>query len=116
MARPHIQSAFPKQRYQFGEFSITLLADVQSNDPIDYLYIIAVMREGNTEPEVYITCEMTSSKDAKPAYRVRVLSDQQEHVISTDSQWGNEKAFCEFALEGIKQMFELTDEEPKALG
>ena len=118
MATPHIQSAFPKRRYQFGEFSITLLTDIQSDDPIDYLYIMAAMREGNTHPEVYITCEAITPKEneeEKSTCRVRVLSSEQEHIISTDSQWRNEQSFCEFALEGIKQMFELSDEEPTPL-
>ena len=114
MAIPHIQSALPRKRYQFGEFSITLLTDIQSNDCENYVYILAAIRDGSTQPEVYITCEAITL-DEKPTYRVRLRSDQQEHIISTESHWGNEKKFCEFALEGIKQMFELTDEEPKLL-
>lgn len=115
MATPHIQSAIPKKRYQYGEFTITLLTDIQSEDSPDYLYLMAAVREGNAQPEVYITCE-TIMQDGARTYQVRVLSDQQEHIISTQLQWGNEKAFCEFALEGISQMFELSDEQPTPIG
>lgn len=117
MATPHIQSALPRRRYQFGEFSITLLTDIQSDEPVDYKYILAAMREGGTQPEVYITCEAIRREDEKEkqTYRIRVLTDQQEHIISTDTQWQNESAFCEFALDGIKQMFELSDEEATLL-
>ena len=115
MAIPHIQSAIPKKRYQYGEFTITLLTDIQSNDPPDYKYLMAAVREGNAQPEVYITCEKIIH-DTTTTYQVRVLSDQQEHTISTDNEWGNENAFCKFALDGISQMFELSDEQPTPIG
>ena len=115
MAIPHIQSAIPKKRYQYGEFTITLLTDIQSNDTPNYLYLMAAVREGSPQPEVYITCESVIQDETK-TYQVRVLSDKQEHIISTKQQWGNEKAFCEYALEGISQMFELSDEQPTPIG
>ena len=111
MALPTIQSAIPKRRYQFGEFAVTLLADIDSSDPVSYLYMAAVLREGALKPEVYITCESTTS-DNDNTWRVRVLSEKEEHVISQDKQWRDEQKFCNYALQGIQQMFELTDETP----
>ena len=111
MPFPNILTALPKRRYQYGEYSVTLLTDISSSDAISYLYIIAVMREGHTNPEVYITCELQKLDDA-PSCRVRVISEHEEHNISEDSQWKNEQKFCEFALQGIKQMFNLSDEDP----
>ena len=111
MALPIIQSAIPKRRYQFGEFAITLLADINSSDPVSYLYIAAVLREGASKPEVYITCESTTSNE-QSTYRIRVLSEKDEHIISQDKQWHHEQKFCDYALQGIQQMFELTDETP----
>lgn len=110
MALPKIQSAIPKRRYQFGEFMVTLLSDISSADT-SYLYIAAVLREGNTAPEVYITCEPDQAGGGC-SYRVRVLSAHQEHLISEDRQWKNEQRFCDFALQGVKQMFDLADETP----
>ena len=111
MSFPHILSALPIRRYQYGEYSITLLSDVSSDDSISYLYIIAVVREGYDKPEVYITCEPYRSNESQ-SYRVRVISEQEEHNISEDPQWKNEQKFCDFALQGIKQMFNLSDEDP----
>ena len=110
MALPKIQSAIPKRRYQFGELIVTLLSDISSAEA-SYLYIAAVLREGNTAPEVYITCEPDQASGAS-GYRIRVLSADQEHLISQHSQWKNEQRFCDFALQGVKQMFDLTDETP----
>ncbi len=111
MAFPTIQSAIPKKRYQFGEFAVTLLTDINSSDATSYLYAAAVLREGALKPEVYITCESTTSNNEN-TYRIRVLSEQDEHIISQDKQWRHEQKFCDYALQGIQQMFELTDETP----
>ena len=111
MPFPHILSALPKRRYQYGEYLITLLSDVSSDDSTSYLYIIAVVREGHDKPEVYITCEPCRSNEPQ-LYRIRVISEHEEHNISEDTQWKNEQNFCDFALQGIKQMFNLSDEDP----
>ena len=111
MSFPNILTALPKRRYQYGEYSVTLLSDINSNDSIDYLYIVAVLREGYNRPEVYITCEPQKLNDSL-TYRIRVISENEEHNISEDPQWKNEQNFCEFALQGIQQMFNLSDEEP----
>ncbi len=115
MAHPAIQSALPKRRYQFGEFAVTLLTDINSSDKTSYQFIVAVLREGSIKPEVYITCEVITSNDGD-SYRVRVLSEQDEHVISEDKQWRDEQKFCDYALQGIQQMFELSDENPILIG
>ena len=111
MACPNIQSAIPRRRYQFGEFIVTLLSNISSADSSSYLYIAAVLREGNPAPEVYITCEPDQTGNAS-GYRIRVLSADQEHLISQHSQWKDEQRFCDFALQGVKQMFDLSDETP----
>ncbi len=115
MAIPSIVTAIPKRRYQYGEFNITLLTEITSHDPIAYLYIAAVLQEGKTAPEVYITCEPISGQDSD-SYKIRVLSADQEHTVNEGSQWGKEQAFCDFALQGVAQMFELSDEKPILLG
>ena len=115
MPLPKIQSALPKRRYQFGEFVITLLSEIESDDVASYLYIAAVMREGSNQPEVYITCETISSEnksETTPSYRISVLTENDKHLINQGSQWKNEQTFCDYALDGIQQMFQLTDETP----
>ena len=114
MTTPSIVTAIPKRRYQYGEFAITLLTEITTKDPVSYLYIAAVMQEGKDSPEVYITCEPISASEPQQ-YRVRVLSAQDEHIISEASEWRSEQAFCDFALQGVKQMFELSDEIPTKL-
>ncbi len=111
MAIPHIQSALPKKRYQYGEFIVTFLTDVVSHDGVHYIYLVAVMSEGKNNPQVYITYEKTTQN----SYQTRVVSEQDEHIIDTQQDRMIESAFCDFALAGIQQMFGLTDEIPVAL-
>ena len=111
MAIPHIQSALPKKRYKYGEFIVTLLTDVVSRDDVQYMYLVAVMSEGKTNPQVYITYEMTTQH----GYQTRVVSEQDDHDISTQPERMTESAFCDFALSGIEQMFGISDETPVAL-
>jgi len=114
MAIPHIQSAYPKKRYKYGEFLVTLLTDVVSKDAQQYTYLIAIMPEGKTQPEVYITYQAVSSQ-GDVTYQIKVISEQDEHIINYDANPMSESAFCDFALQGIEQMFGLTDETPVAL-
>ena len=107
MPCPTIKTAIPARRYKFGEYTITLLTDISSNDKTEYLFIAAVVKDGCSEPEVYITCEPISA----PTVRVRVLTEQSEHIIGEGAEWNKEQPFCDFALQGIEQMFALSDEQ-----
>lgn len=114
MAIPQIQSAYPKKRYKYGEFLVTLLTDVTSKDSNQYTYLIAIMPEGKTQPEVYITYQAVSF-EGSVSYQIKVISEQDEHIINNDTNHMSESAFCDFALKGIEQMFGLTDETPVVL-
>lgn len=110
MPHPVIKTAFPKRRYKYGEYTVTLLTDITSDDEISYLYLAAVVKDGYSQPEVYITCEATSD-DSPTQFRIRVVTDNEEHIISEGTEWKQEQAFCDYALQGIQQMFGLDDEQ-----
>jgi hypothetical protein len=114
MPHPVIKTAFPKRRYKFGEYTVTLLTDISSGDQITYQYLAAVVKDGYSKPEVYITCESISD-DLPAKFRIRVVSSDQEHIIAEGNEWKQEQVFCDFALEGIQQMFGLDDEQPMQL-
>lgn len=114
MPYPVIKTAFPKRRYKYGEYTVTLLTDISSDDGMTYQYLAAVVKDGYPQPEVYITCETISA--ASPAqFRIRVLTENEEHIIGEGSEWKQEQMFCDYALKGIQQMFGLDDEQPMQL-
>lgn len=111
MWHPKIDTAIPIRRYQYGEFQAVLLGEIEASSSQNYLYILAVLREGADQPEVYITCEPQPTG----LFRVSVLSANSEQSISETSDWGKEEAFVDFALDGVQQMFGLSDETPVRL-
>jgi hypothetical protein len=42
MSIPTITTAIPLRRYQYGEFVVTVLGDIESPDAVRYRYILAV--------------------------------------------------------------------------
>ena len=114
MPHPVIKTAFPKRRYKYGEYTVTLLTDITSDDEMAYLYLAAVVKDGYSQPEVYITCESISA-ETPAQFRIRVLTDNEEHIIGEGPEWKQEQAFCDYALQGIQQMFGLDDEQPMQL-
>ncbi|RMD68331.1 MAG: hypothetical protein D6819_09615 [Gammaproteobacteria bacterium] len=108
LKRPVIRTAIPKRRYQIAEFSVVILGDIESDRP--YLYILAVVREGEPEPFLYITCE---EEGGVPV--VRVLAEEGEIEIQRSGRFRDLEAFAEFALQGGMQMLQLQDEIPARL-
>ena len=45
MRVPHIKTAIPRQRHQIGGFVATILDEIDSDDPVSYRYIMAVVEE-----------------------------------------------------------------------
>ena len=110
MALPKIQTAIPVRRYKYGEYTATLLADISSKDGVNYRFLMALVKDGGTNPEVYITHEQTV-EGSTDRYRTRVLTADNEHIIDQQVQALKQAAFCDFALNGIQQMFGLSDEQ-----
>jgi hypothetical protein len=110
VALPKIQTAIPLRRYKYGEYTATLLGDISSSDDLNYCFMMALVKDGGTDPEVYITHEETVA-GSTDRYRTRVLTADAEHIIDQQAQALNQTAFCDFALNGIQQMFGLSDEQ-----
>lgn len=115
MRKPNICRAIPKQRYKLGDYTIVVLEDIESKDGIDYEYLLAAVRDGRDEPEVYISCE--KSRTATDGHAVRVfaarLDDQAcGQIIDRSGRWAHREAFVSYALTGFQQMLQLQDERP----
>ena len=111
MHKPGIQTAIPKRRYRLGEFTVTVLGDVDSNDGIDYCYIAAVIQGQDPEPGIYLTAE----REAGGGYAMRLVMRDGAEVIGNSEQWGELDAFVDAALKVVAQVLSLTDETPYRL-
>jgi hypothetical protein len=121
MQKPNISTAIPRQRYKYGAYTIVVLEEIDSSDEIKYIYLLAGIKEGQNEPDIYITCEKAQPSSAdKGTHIIRVFakqlgSQQSGAIIDQSDSWSNREAFIGYALSGFKEMLQLHDEEPYLL-
>ncbi len=97
--RPQIRTAIPKRRYQVGRFIATLLGEIESGDDRAFRYILAYVRQGSQEPELFVCAEQTPPPErAEGGYRLRVIGEVLSDVVDTDDCWGDLETFAEQAL------------------
>ena len=109
--KPNIKRAIPQRRYKFGEFGVVVLGDIESDDLANYRYIMAVVREGDPEPGIYLTCEMRRGG----AFRLRLIMRDGEEVIAEDASYADVDIFSDAAITILRQILNLADEEPYRL-
>ena len=116
MPSPHIKTAIPCQRHQIGSFVVTVLGEIESDDPADYRYIMAVVEDGKQEPTMYITSERNrAAKSDTERYRLRVLMGEQEKELSPSDEWGDVDKFSLAGLGIVAKLMQLQDEQPVRL-
>lgn len=121
MQKPNISTAIPKQRYKFGAYTIVVLEEIDSKDEIEYVYLLAGIKDGHNEPEIYITCEQAPPvSSANGTHIIRVFAKQMSEqesgaVIDQSDSWCDREAFIAYGLSGFQQMLGLGDEEPYQL-
>ncbi len=113
MDRPKITTAIPQRRYHYGEYGATVLGEIESSDPPNYIFILAMVKEGDSEPSVYVICDRRRRGDF--AYRMHLVMDGFNEVMGESDDWGNLDAFCEFALQVAAKALRLSDETPHVL-
>ena len=113
MCKPAFKTAIPKRRYKLGEFSIVVLSEVESEDGIDYQYILAVVQGQDSEPGLYITAEKAATSGG--AYAMRVCMKDGTEVIGSSAQWGSLDPFIDEALGIVSRVLNLGDETPYRL-
>lgn len=109
--RPQIKTAVPKRRFKYGEFTAILLDEIETDDEVTYHHIMAVVKDGSRTPDVYII-DQTSPQQA---HQILVVSASGRYPVMSSEQPPTLEAFCQIALEGMSQMFELSDETPTPL-
>lgn len=114
MERPSIRTAIPQRRYQYGEYVVSVLGEIESSDPPNYQYILAAVKEGETEPDVYVTCERTRRGDYD--FRVRLIMEGLKDIMGESDELGSLDVFCEFALKVVSSALNLGDAQPLQLG
>lgn len=113
--RPKISAAMPKRRYRIGQYSATLLADIDSADARAYRYILAFVPEGQREPRLYVCSESAMATDQPQRCHLRVISETLSDVVDSDPRWADAEQFAEQALRLGAQALGLSQLEVVAL-
>ena len=108
MALPQIATALPKRRYQLGEFALIVLGEIESKDSRKYQYVMGVIPEGGSRPELFITAERRRGG----TYLMRVVAERAEQDLEESSSWNELENFCLDALLVVKKLLNLMDEQP----
>ncbi|RMG37940.1 MAG: hypothetical protein D6720_02330 [Gammaproteobacteria bacterium] len=113
---PRISRAIPVRRYQYGDFQVTVLDEVESPDPVAYRYLMAFVREGQSQPTAFVSCEPAGeAMRAEGRYQLRVINRSMDEPVMADDALGGLDTFCGQALEIAEQLYSLQDEEPYRL-
>jgi hypothetical protein len=116
MTAPHIKTAIPLQRHQIGSFVATVLGEIESDDPIDYRFIMAIVEDGKQQPSLYVTSERNPEAAGKEeGYRLRVVMGEQEKFLNPSDEWGDIDKFSLAGMGIVAKLMRLEDEQPVRL-
>lgn len=116
MPLPLIHTALPKRRYQYGEFTMVVLGEIDSRDNVPYQFLMAVIPPEANTPELFVSvekCSRQTSQDGK--YQMRVIADQMSQTLGKSDSWGDLDAFINDALAVLSKLLNLTDEQPMVI-
>lgn len=111
MSKPSIATAIPLRRYKYGEFTLTVLGDIDSRDEINYRYILAVVQGDNPEPGLYVTAEQGAGNEMA----MRVMMRDGDEVIARSDRWRDVDVFVDEAMNIVSRVLSLSDETPYQL-
>jgi len=111
MSVPSIKTAIPLRRYQYGEFIITVLGDIESDDPVRYRYIMAVATEADPTPGLFLSCE----RGGADSFTLRASMADGSQVLGESETLGDQETFAREALKVVATMLDLSDEVPHRL-
>ena len=113
---PNIRTAIPRHRVQIGEFQLTILGDIESNDPLPYRWIAAFVQSGESKPQLYVCSEKARRAEAdRGAWRLRVVDPTISDVLDVGDQWGDLENFTAEAIRVGQKLLKLSDETPWVL-
>ena len=116
MNKPAIKTAIPKHRYQLGAFTVTVLGEIETSDPVPYQFVAAVMRDGDSEPGIYLTVERPAGAvEGKSALPLKLVMRDGTQLVKESERWWDVEVFTADALDYVRSILDMQDEEPYRL-
>ena len=113
---PKIATAIPQKRFQYGDYGVTILGDIDSNDGVEYRFVAAFVADGAAHPMLYVTAQrQPPGQRAAGQYGLHVINAALDEVMDQGDQWRDLAAFTEQALKIGSQLLGLEQENPYPL-
>ncbi|OOZ38433.1 hypothetical protein BOW53_15570 [Solemya pervernicosa gill symbiont] len=113
MQAPNISTAIPQRRFQLGDYSAVVLGNIESNDPMPYRFILALVPEGAKKPVLYVISQKARRADAASgSHQLRIVSENLDESISVSDLWGDLDGFTTEAMLVTRKAMGLMDEQP----
>lgn len=114
---PQIRTAIPQRRFQYGDYGVTLLGEIDSGDAREYRYIAAFVKDGEGQPQLYVVSERTPPAErARGSHQLRVITKTLDEVMDVDARWSRLDDFTEQALQLGGQLLGLEQDTAFPLG
>ena len=108
---PKFSTAIPQRRFQFGDYGVTILGEIDSADGRDYHLVAAFVKEGENQPRLFIVSERTPPADRnRGSHQLRVINSAMDEVMDIDARWSRLSDFTDQALEMGSQLLGLEQE------
>ncbi|MCB1877008.1 MAG: hypothetical protein KDH88_13625 [Chromatiales bacterium] len=110
MNRPGFTTAIPKRRYSIESFIAVLLGDLEATDSREYAFVLALVKDGETQPQLYVTAERLRRSEANQGrYRMRLFTASSISDLDDSDDWGDADRFAETALRVAASVLGLGD-------
>lgn len=110
---PKILTAIPQRRYQYGDYGVSVLGEIESGDARKYQFVAAFVKEGESQPRLFVVSELLPpGQREKGSHGLRVVNSAMDEVLDIDSRWSRIGDFVDQALETGAQMLGLEQETP----
>ncbi len=99
MSAPQFRTAVPKRRYKLGDYDVTILADIESTDDHAYVYILAMMAMGDSQPVLFLTVEIApkASRD-DGRYLLAARTADEVRTLGQSDNWQDVDVFARDVL------------------
>jgi len=115
-AFPKIKTAIPQRRYRYGDYLVSVLGEIESGDERDYRFVTAFVKEGETQPQLYVVSErLPAGERAKGSHALRVINSSMDEVMDVDNRWQQMSVYVDQALQLGSQLLGLEQEVPYQL-
>mgnify|MGYP001816753250 FL=1 len=110
---PKIQRAIPQRRYQYGDYAVAVLGEVESADAHDYQFVAAFVREGEAQPRLYVVSErLPPGQRERGSHALRVINSAMDEIMDVDGRWARQTDFVDQALMLGSQLLGLEQDTP----